>query len=144
MTTRNRTQSVLIESRLSELERTRMFVTEFCLLDHESKPVEMFLHQMVLAVNEAAANIIQHAYAQEPDHSLELILERADDHLLATLLHHGDPFDPSMEIRPAFDGTRSSGFGVYIIHNAVDEAVYGEWVDGRHFIRLTKRIWRTD
>ncbi len=58
-------------------------------------------------------------------------------------LHHlGPSFDPSEVPLPAFDGSRESGFGIYLIAKSVDEVRYYRDERGRNCIALTKRFRR--
>ena len=67
--------------------------------------------ETVLSVDEAASNIIEHAYHGRADQRIQFDAEAFPDHLGIRLHHLGDPFDPSMTAPPAFDGSRESGFG---------------------------------
>ncbi|MDP8245678.1 MAG: SpoIIE family protein phosphatase [Candidatus Hinthialibacter antarcticus] len=127
------------EGSLVELERGRQFLKTFY-DESQIKPDQNFMQQLTLAMNEAAANIIQHAYDGEEDGQWEMIIEEFQDRWVLSLLHNGTPFDPDEAPEPDFDGSRSSGFGVYIIRNSVDEAVYGRHDDGRCLIQLMKRF----
>ena len=54
-------------------------------------------------------------------------------------LHHlGDSFDPAAVSPPALDGSRESGFGIYLITNSVDEVRYSRDERGRNCIALVK------
>ena len=134
-----------IRSDLKELRRARSFVREFCgtlpagLLD------EADVGELELAVNEAACNIMKHAYHGRPDQWIQLEAECVSERLSIRLHHLGDSFDPASVPPPAFDGSRESGFGVYLIANSVDDVRYSRDERGRNCIALTKvfgREWR--
>jgi anti-sigma regulatory factor (Ser/Thr protein kinase) len=56
-------------------------------------------------------------------------------------LHHlGDSFDPAAVPPPALDGSRESGFGLYIIRKCVDDVQYVRDQRGRHCIALTRLL----
>lgn len=135
----SRRRQVRFEASLSELERARKFLQQFC-DESQSKLNPDFIQKLTLSMNEAAANIIEHAYGEQEHGQWELIVEEFQDRWVLSLLHDGVPFDPNEAQEPAFDGSRSSGFGVYIIRNCVDEVVYGRHDDGRCLIQLMKRI----
>jgi len=102
-------------------------------------PDEEGLAQLELAVGEAAANIMLHAYAGNPDRPLELVVAAAAEQVSVALFHQGEPFDPRRLVPPTFDGSRENGFGMYLIRQAVDECTFFQDERGHHGVRLTKR-----
>ena len=126
------------ESRLDQLAPIRDFVERFCLalfppLDEER------LTALILAVNEAAANVIRHAYIGRPNAPFEVVAEAGDAEVRIGLHHQGIDFDPSSVPPPSFDGTRDGGFGVYMIAECVDDVQYARDADGTSRIGLVKR-----
>jgi anti-anti-sigma factor len=97
------------------------------------------LGRVELAVQEAAANIVRHAYGNAPDRPIRLELDVDPDRLRVTLYHDGPDFDPTAVPPPAFDGSRSGGFGVYLIHQCMDAVCFIHGEPGRRGIRLVKR-----
>ena len=97
------------------------------------------LFHLELAANEAASNIIKHAYAGESDRQIEVVAEAYDDRISLHLFHEGAPFDPQAVAPPAFDGSREGGFGVFIIQQSVDEVDYTRDAQGRNCISLLLR-----
>src|SRR5271169_2374416 len=49
---------------------------------------------VTLAVDEAVANVIRHAYKNRHDQEIELNCQAGDDHLEFTLFDSGEPADP--------------------------------------------------
>ncbi len=96
------------------------------------------LAQLELALAEAAANIILHAYAGEAGQPIELAVEAGADSVCVALYHHGRDFDPDKVAPPVFDGSREGGFGVYLIRESVDAVDYFRDDRGRCGIRLVK------
>ena len=124
-------------SRLTQLAPIRDFVAGFC---ESLTPAlaEEKQHQLILAVNEAAANVIRHAYAGWPDAPFQVIAEADAACVRIQICHQGLAFDPSRVAAPSFDGTRDGGFGVYMIAECVDEVRYELDGDGTSRIALTK------
>jgi anti-sigma regulatory factor (Ser/Thr protein kinase) len=91
-----------------------------------------------LAVNEAASNIMKHAYHGREGQWIHLEAEAFPGRLAFQLHHLGDPFEPSSAPRPLLDGSRDSGFGAYIIAQSVDEVRYYRDERGRNCIALVK------
>jgi serine/threonine-protein kinase RsbW len=94
---------------------------------------------LVLAVNEAVSNIMKHAYHGRADQRIQLEADMRPGRLSIRLHHLGDPFDPAAAVTPpALDGSRESGFGVYLITKTVDEVRYSRDERGRNCITLVK------
>jgi phosphoserine phosphatase RsbU/P len=127
-----------IGSELKELSRAREFVREFCrhvpggLLDQDGAAA------LELAVNEAASNIMKHAYHGRTDQRIQLDAEIVHRRVSIRLHHLGDAFDPTTVSPPALDGSRESGFGIYLITKSVDEVRYSRDERGRNCIALVK------
>ena len=126
-----------IRSDLKELGRARQFVREFC--RHCPAPLDPdTLDAIVLAVNEAASNIMKHAYRGRIDQWIEIEAEAFQSHVSVRLHHLGDPLDPSAISQPVFDGSQESGFGIYLITQSVDEVRYYRDERGRNCVALVK------
>jgi sigma-B regulation protein RsbU (phosphoserine phosphatase) len=127
-----------IRSDLAELHRVREFVRTACrdlptpVLDEDG------LGQLELAVNEACSNIIKHAYRGQPDQPINLEVELYPGRVTVLLHHLGTPCDPAKVPPPVFDGSRESGFGVYIIGQSVDAVRYYRDDRGRNCVTLVK------
>ena len=127
-----------IHSELKDLRRAREFVRNFC-RDLPGSPLdEDRVAELELAVNEAASNVMKHAYHGRADQWIHLEAEAAPDQVSIRLHHLGDPFDPSAVPPPQLDGSRESGFGVYLITKSVDAVRYSRDERGRSSIALVK------
>ncbi len=127
-----------IGSSLGELPRARTFIRHAC---HDLPPQpldEASVGQLELAVTEACCNIMKHAYHGQPDQRMHLEAEIYPDRVSILLHHLGDPFDPTKAPPPAFDGSRESGFGLYLITQSVDGVRYFRDDRGRNCIALVK------
>jgi sigma-B regulation protein RsbU (phosphoserine phosphatase) len=131
-------QELEIGSDLKQLRQVREFVRAFCRnlpgppLDEDS------VAALELAVDEAASNIMEHAYHGREDQSIHVEAEAFPGRVEIQLHHFGNAFDPSTAPPPLFDGSRDSGFGVYIIAKSVDEVRYSRDERGRNCIALVK------
>ncbi len=127
-----------IRSDLKQLRQAREFVRSFC-RDLPGPPLdEDSVAALELAVDEAASNIMEHAYHGREDQSIHIDVEAFPGRVEIRLHHFGDAFDPSTAPPPLFDGSRDSGFGVYIIAQSVDEVKYSHDERGRNCIVLVK------
>ena len=127
-----------IRSDLTDLRRARVFVRDFCRMVPEGLLDEDDVAALELAVNEAASNIMKHAYHGRADQLIALEADAFPDRVAVRLYHLGDSFDPTSVRPPALDGSRESGFGVYIINRSVDEVRYSRDPRGRNCIALIK------
>lgn len=125
-------------SDLRQLRKAREFVRTFC-SNIPGLPLDKSaIGALELAANEAASNIIKHAYHGRADQSIHIEAEAFLTHLVIRMHHFGDPFDPSAVPPPPFDGSRDSGFGVHIISSSMDEAHYYRDERGINCIELIK------
>lgn len=125
-------------SDLGQLADMRAFVRDACRQAWGVQANEEALGQLEVAFQEAASNVILHAYQGEPGRPIQLIVEAEPDRVSVTLYHGGRDFDPSAVPPPSFDGSRTGGFGVFLIHQLTDEVHYLHEADGRHGVRLVK------
>jgi PAS domain S-box-containing protein len=127
-----------IPSDLKQLRRAREFVREFC--GNSPAPLDAEgVDALELAVNEAASNIMKHAYHGRTNQWIHIEAEAFRGHVSIRLLHLGEPFDPSAAALPALDGSRDSGFGAYMITRSVDAVRYYRDERGRNCVALVKK-----
>jgi len=131
-------QEIDFQSDLKELRRTREFVRTFCSNLPGGRLDEESIAALELAVNEAASNIMKHAYHGRSDQWIHLEGEAFPGYVSIQLHHFGDPFDPSAATLPALDGSRESGYGAYIISQSVDHVRYYRDERGRNCVALVK------
>jgi PAS domain S-box-containing protein len=132
-----------IASTLGELHRARQFVARFCATLPGGPLPEDAAASLVLAVNEAASNIMKHAYQGRADQRIDIMADGFADRVEVSLRYLGLPFDRSEIPPPALDGSRESGFGVFLIEKSVDAVRYFTDDLRRSGIRLVKRRKRT-
>ena len=125
-------------SNLPQLPAMRALVREACRQGWGEAGDDEAVDQVELALGEAATNVMLHAYEGRPDQPIELAVEADGDRVCVTLHHHGRAFDPQAVPPPAFDGSRESGFGLYLIQACVDTVEYFQDADGRRGVRLVK------
>lgn len=127
-----------IDSDNRNLRCVREFVRTFC-RDLPSSPLaEDDVAALELAVNEAASNIMKHAYHGRTDQRIHLESEAFPHRVAIRLDHLGDAFDPSAVSPPDPDGSQESGIGIYLIGKSVDEVRYYRDERGRNCVALTK------
>jgi len=95
-----------------------------------------------LAVDEACANAIEHAYAGQPDGTVTVEVRRGQGRLRVVVRHTGTPFDPARyqptTIGDAVQRRRRGGFGVTLMNRLVDRVEYRRagGVSEVHLIKL--------
>lgn len=97
------------------------------------------LEKLELALQEAATNIMRHAYGGERERRIELTIDADADTIQIQLLHEGEPFDAAQAPPPVFDGSREGGFGCFLISESVDKVEYLHNLRGRNGVRLWKQ-----
>jgi anti-sigma regulatory factor (Ser/Thr protein kinase) len=95
--------------------------------------------EITLAIDEALANIIRHAYKNRYDQEIELNCQTDADQMEFTLLDWGEPPDPARICGQPLDDVSLSGRGTHLIKAIMDE-VYYERVRGGNQLKLIKRL----
>jgi phosphoserine phosphatase RsbU/P len=131
-------------SDLAELARVRRFVYGLRSLVLDSSVSEERFSELALAVHEAVCNIIIHAYRRQPGQRIRLEADVNTQQVTVRIYDWGEAFDPTLIEPPGFDGSRESGFGVYIIAHSVDEVHHSRDAQGSNCISLLKRLGRGD
>jgi len=96
---------------------------------------------IVMAVNEACMNIIQHAYKGDPAGTIDVEMRRDGEALEVWLRDHAPVVDPD-DIKPrALEELRPGGLGTFFIQEAMDECTYGNLgACNGNYVRMSKRI----
>ena len=98
---------------------------------------------LVLAVDEAATNVVIHGYEGQPG-TIEVEMGREGDTLLIWLRDGAPLFDPTLlpmpdvtlplELRPL------GGLGIFLMRQSVDELIYRPTAGGGNELTLVKQI----
>jgi anti-sigma regulatory factor (Ser/Thr protein kinase) len=96
-------------------------------------------HEITLAVDEALANIIRHAYKDVYDQEIELNCHVRADHLEFILVDRGEPVDPARICGQPLDEVSLSGRGTHLIRAIMDEMHYERIPQGNQ-LTLIKRL----
>ncbi len=93
---------------------------------------------VVLAINEACMNIIQHAY--RGDSSGEIILEILDNErqLVVELHDYGRQADPACIQPRALDDIRPGGLGTHFMRSLMDQCDYARDGERGNLLRMTR------
>jgi Anti-sigma regulatory factor (Ser/Thr protein kinase) len=96
---------------------------------------------LVLAVNEACMNVIQHAYRDDPEGEILLEILNNGNGLLFRLEDHAEPVDLASVKPRELDQLRPGGLGVHFIREIMDEWKMGHLEGGAgNYLEMIKRI----
>src|SRR5919106_3194814 len=86
------------------------------------------VYNIQLATDEAASNIIEHAYEKISDGVLDLSCGVKDDRITIVLTDHGESFDPSEiplpDLKADLSNRKIGGLGVFLMRKLMDEVHY--------------------
>jgi anti-sigma regulatory factor (Ser/Thr protein kinase) len=126
-------KTLTIPATYEALEALKPFVESV-----ESPASEKMLSQILLAIHELCVNIVQHAYAGAPG---EIQLETwLDADRVKFLIRDSAPnayMSPGNIVSPEPASLPESGWGIYIVHQVMDEVEYrrlpggNEWLLGK-------------
>jgi serine/threonine-protein kinase RsbW len=98
--------------------------------------------EVEVAVDEAASNIIDHAYQGECQSKIECDYHLLPDGLQLTLHDHGKPFDPDQVELPDIisDPTqrKEGGLGLFFMRQMMDEVSFAFDADGGNLLTMVK------
>ena len=85
-------------------------------------------NKIILAVDEAVANIIEHAYENQREGTIEVECEADAKRFLVTIRDSGQKFSPDGITTPDIDGhvksKKKKGLGIYLMRLIMDEVRY--------------------
>ncbi len=130
-----------IPSRPAFIRKTRKVIDEMCLRSNFSKK---HTRELKLAINEALANIIQHAYENDPDQTIYLYLLIMPDKVEVILRDFGKkPSPSSLKIRD-LDELEDKGLGILFMKKYVDHMAYNFSDKGGNQLKFIKYKDSTD
>ena len=102
------------------------------------------IYNIQLATDEAASNIIEHAYEGVSDGLIEVSCGMNDGDITIILVDHGESFDPSGVPAPNLDADLSErqigGLGLYLMRKLMDDVKYvSDPQNNRNTLTLIKR-----
>jgi len=112
-------------AKFESLNEIREFVAQVAC---EGGFTEKEIYSLQLAADEAASNIIEHAYDGVSNADLDVTCDVNGDTLTITMRDTGIPFDPSNVKQPNLKADLSErqigGLGVYLMRKLMDEVHY--------------------
>jgi len=121
------------------LDEIREFVAQVA---REGGFTEKEIYSLQLAADEAASNIIEHAYKGISNADLDVTCDAHGDTLIITMRDTGRPFDPSKVKQPNLKAGLSDrqigGLGVYLMRKLMDEVRYESDSKTGNLLTMTK------
>lgn len=100
------------------------------------------IYKVQLAADEAASNIIEHAYAGRSDGIFEVACEFKNGRLVITFTDQGKPFDISKvsqpDIKAPLTERKIGGLGIFLMYKLMDQVQYKS-TRSENVLTLTKR-----
>ena len=119
------------ESRLSDIRFfTEKIVEKLSEISANPNAIKNRMDEIILAVNETAANVFIHAYGGSAGKELTIRAEGAPQKLIFHFFDKGDAFHMDNVTLPLFNGQKESGFGLYIIKELADNFIYEKTNEG--------------
>jgi serine/threonine-protein kinase RsbW len=101
------------------------------------------VYNIQLATDEAASNIIEHAYEHISDGVLELSCGVGDDLITIVLIDHGESFDPSEiplpDLKADLSDRKIGGLGIFLMRKLMDEVHYEVKPNKGNILTMKKR-----
>ncbi|MDQ2692541.1 MAG: ATP-binding protein [Chloroflexota bacterium] len=101
------------------------------------------VYNIQLATDEAASNIIEHAYEHTPDGILDLSCGVKGDVITIVLIDYGESFDPSEvplpDLKADLSERKIGGLGIFLMRKLMDEVHYEPRSDKSNVLTMTKR-----
>lgn len=100
------------------------------------------IYNIQLATDEAASNIIEHAYEGVSDGVLDLSCGMEGNAIKIILIDYGVPYDPSAipmpDIKADLSERKIGGLGIFLMRKLMDEVHYEPRADRSNVLSMTK------
>ena len=104
---------------------------------------EKDVYNIQLATDEAASNIIEHAYRNLPGKTLELSCDMRGDVITIILTDTGESFDPSEvpvpDLKADLSDRKIGGLGIFLMRKLMDEIHYQPGPNQSNVLTMIKR-----
>ncbi len=132
-------QTLTLRASFDVLDQVRTFVGEIA---RRAGFSERDIYSVQLAADEAASNVIEHAYGGTTNGQFVLGCEFQSGRLIITVLDHGKSFDPSKvdepDLKADLADRKVGGLGIYLMRKLMDEVHYESTAAG-NLLSLIKR-----
>ena len=133
-------KTVQFAAKFEYLDEIRDFVGEIARASGFS---DKDVYNIQLATDEAASNIIEHAYEKIANGILELSCGVRDDQITIILIDHGESFDPSEiplpDLKADLSNRKIGGLGIFLMRKLMDEVHYEAKPNKSNVLTMIKR-----
>ena len=134
-------RSIQFAAKFEYLDEIREFVGDIA---RKGGFDEKAVYNIQLATDEAASNIIEHAYEGVTNAVLELSCGMRGDVLTIVLVDHGEAFDPSEipmpDLKADLSDRKIGGLGIFLMRKLMDEVHYESHPEkNSNILTMTKR-----
>ena len=133
-------KSVQFAAKFEFLDEIREFVGEIARVGGFT---DKDVYNIQLATDEAASNIIEHAYEKIPDGILELSCDVRENLITIILIDHGESFDPSEiplpDLKADLSDRKIGGLGIFLMRKLMDDVHYEVKPGKGNILTMTKR-----
>lgn len=133
-------KTVQFAAKFENLDEIREFVGEIARTGGFS---DKDVYNIQLATDEAASNIIEHAYQNMPGKVLDLSCGVRGDVITVVLTDYGDSFDPSVvpapDLKADLSDRKIGGLGLFLMRKLMDEIDYRPGPRKSNVLTMTKR-----
>ena len=131
-------REIVVDATLADLPLVLEFVSSAC---EEARVRQDARFDLQLAVEEACANVIEHAYGAQGG-SFSVIFATSGPDVILTVVDHGPPFDPSSVATPdlsvPLEDRRIGGLGVHLMKTLMDELHYA-FTEHGNIVKMVRR-----
>ena len=114
-------EKICFPSNPAQLKRVRVMVRETG--QRLGLPITT-IEEMVVGVNEACMNIMQHGYKNNLDGDIILEIISGNQELIFRITDHAPRVDPKQLVSRSLDDIRPGGLGIHFINSVMDSAEY--------------------
>ncbi|HLO32896.1 MAG TPA: ATP-binding protein [Anaerolineales bacterium] len=133
-------KTVRFAAKFENLDEIREFVGDIA---HKGGFSDKDVYNIQLATDEAASNIIEHAYENRSDGILELSCDMRGEVITIILIDRGESFDPSQiplpDLKADLSDRKIGGLGIFLMRKLMDEVHYEPKPDKSNVLTMTKR-----
>jgi serine/threonine-protein kinase RsbW len=133
-------KTVKFAARFEHLDEIREFVGKIARKGGFS---DKDVYNIQLATDEAASNIIEHAYQNNPQGILELACGMQGNAIRIVLTDRGRSFDPSEvplpDLKADLSDRKIGGLGIFLMRKLMDEIDYRPGPNQSNILTMTKR-----
>jgi serine/threonine-protein kinase RsbW len=133
-------KALTVAGRLDSLGLISEFVTNAA---QDAGLDESAVYAVDMAVDEACANIIGHAYGDEGRGDIEITCRIDEDGLTLVLRDNGRPFDPTKvphpDLEAPLEGREEGGLGLFLMRHLMDRVEYKSRPGSGNVLTMVKR-----